>query len=87
MKIMDKIDELLQNDENVKIDQFLIEVGCEQCLNDFKLNECFTLASAKNLPKTEIDKITNKLSPLLKGRLVENIRADRKTYLRSYSEL
>ena len=78
---------MLQSDENVKIEQYLNEIGCQECLNEFKLNECFTLASARNLPKTEIDKITAQLNPLLKGRLIETIRMDRKIYLKTYDEL
>ena len=39
------------------------------------------------MPKTEIDKITAQLNPLLKGRLLETIRMDRKIYIKNYSEL
>lgn len=59
-------------------------MGCQECINDFKIEECYTLASAKNLPKTEIEKITSRLSPLLRGRLIENLRVDRKSYIRTY---
>jgi hypothetical protein len=51
-KIMDRVEDILQSDENIKIDQFLIEMGCQDSINDFKIEECYTLASAKNLPKT-----------------------------------
>lgn len=50
-RIMEKIEDLLQSDENVKIEQFLNEIGCLECISDFKINECFTLASARNLPR------------------------------------
>ena len=86
-QILEKIEELLQSDENVKIEQYLTEVGCTDSTNEFKLNECFTLASARNLPKTELDKTTVGLTPLLKGRLLETIRMDRKLYIKSHAEL
>jgi hypothetical protein len=53
-KIMEELEGLLQSDENVKIEQFLSEIGCLECLNNFKLEECFNLSSARNLPKTEL---------------------------------
>lgn len=36
-KIMEHIEDLLQSDENVKIDQFLTELNCQACINDFKI--------------------------------------------------
>ena len=51
------------------------------------MEECFTLATAKNKPKAEIEKITQKLSSLLKGRLLECLRVDRRTYIKSEDEL
>ena len=65
----------------------MTEIGCTESANEFKLNECFTLASARNLPKTELDKITVNLTPLLKGRLIETIRMDRKLYIKNHAEL
>jgi hypothetical protein len=53
-KIMEKIDDLLQSDENVKIEQYLTEVGCQEVVNEFKMNEIYTLASARSLPKTDL---------------------------------
>jgi hypothetical protein len=50
--ILEKVEDLLQSDENVKIDQFLNEINCNDCLNDFRMEECYTLAGAKNLPKS-----------------------------------
>jgi len=69
-KILSNIDDLLNSDENVKISAFLEDVNCLDCLNDFKLEECYTLAEAKSLPKSAIQEITSKLSPVLQSRLI-----------------
>lgn len=84
---MEKIDDLLQSDENVKIEQYLTEVGCQEVVNEFKMNEIYTLASARSLPKTDLEKITEKLSPLLKGRLIETLRMDRRLYIKGQKDL
>jgi hypothetical protein len=52
---------LLNSDENVKIEVFLKEINCNECLNDFKLEEIYTLAQAKNLCKTDLERIAGKL--------------------------
>lgn len=69
-KILEKIDEFINSDENVKIDQFLEEINCVEALNHFKIDECGTLSQAKNLPKSELDKIAGKLPLNLGGRLI-----------------
>jgi len=51
------------------------------------MNEIYTLASARSLPKSDLEKITDNLSPLLKGRLIETLRMDRKLYLKGQNEL
>ncbi len=51
------------------------------------MEECYTLSSAKNLPKFEVEKIVSKLNPLLKGRLIESLRGDRRSYLKSHQEM
>jgi hypothetical protein len=53
-KILDNIEEVLNNDENVKIEVYLKEINCLECLNNFRIEEVYTLAQAKNLPKSEI---------------------------------
>ena len=74
---------ILESDENIKIDQFLSEINCREVLNDFKIEECFTLAQARNLPKDTLEKMIGKLNPLLKGRFMETIRSDRKGYVKT----
>lgn len=36
-KIMERVDDFLQSDENIKIDQFLNELGCQECIPNFKI--------------------------------------------------
>lgn len=45
------INEILESDENVKIERYLEEINCTEVLHDFKIEECYSLASARNLPK------------------------------------
>jgi hypothetical protein len=45
-------------------------MNCLEILNDFKLEEVYTLAQAKNLCKFDLEKIASKLPELLKGRLI-----------------
>ena len=78
---------MLNSDENVKIEVFLKEINCSECLNDFKLEEVYTLAQAKNLCKNDLERITGKLPELLKGRLIETVRMDRKNYIREEKEI
>jgi len=43
----------------------------------------YTLAQAKNLSTTDIERIATKLPDLLKGRLTETVRMDRKIYIKT----
>lgn len=79
--------EILESDENVKMDRYLTEINCLEVLNDFKIEECYSLANARNLPKDTLEKMISKLSPLKKGRLLETVRMDRKLYLKSHDSL
>ncbi len=56
-------------------------------MNDFRLEEVYTLAQAKNLCKLDLERIAGKLPELLKGRLIETVRMDRRNYIKSESEL
>lgn len=85
--IMDCVSEILESDENVKIERFLSDINCLEVLNDFKIQECYTLASARNLPKETLEKMIIKLDTLKQGRLLETIRQDRNHYLKSNKAL
>ncbi len=85
--LVEKTDELLNSDENVKIDVFLKELNCLECLNDFRLEEVYTLAQAKNLCKLDLERIASKLPILLKGRLIETVRMDRRNYIKNEADL
>lgn len=63
------------------------EINCQEVLNDFKIEECFSLANARNLPKEILEKMISKLSPLKKGRLLETLRLDRSLYIKSLEVL
>lgn len=63
------------------------EVNCLDVLNDLRLEEVYTLAKAKNLCKIDLERIAAKLPDLLKGRLIETVRMDRKNYIKSEQEL
>ena len=52
-------------------------------MNEFKIEECYTLSHARSLPKDTLEKMIASLNPLLKGRFLETIRCDRKQYVRS----
>ena len=58
-----------------------------EVLNDFKIEECYTLAHARSLPKETLEKMTGGLNSLLKGRFLETIRCDRKIYIKTAEEL
>jgi hypothetical protein len=86
-KLVEKTEELLNSDENVKIEVFLKEINCSESLNDFRLEEVYTLAQAKNLCKTDLERIAGKLPDLLKGRLIETVRMDRRNYIREEKDI
>lgn len=65
------------------MDKYLEEINCLEVLHDFKIEECYSLASARNLPKETLEKMISKLIPLKKGRLLETLRQDRSLYLKS----
>jgi hypothetical protein len=86
-KLVEKTEELLNSDENVKIEVFLKEINCSESLTDFRLEEVYTLAQAKNLCKTDLERIAGKLPDLLKGRLIETVRMDRRNYIREEKDI
>jgi hypothetical protein len=45
------------------------------------------LAQAKNLCKTDLERIAGKLPDLLKGRLIETVRMDRRNYIREEKDI
>jgi hypothetical protein len=77
----------LNSDENVKIEVFLKEINCSESLNDFRLEEVYTLAQAKNLCKMDLERIAGKLPDLFKGRLIETVRMDRRNYIREEKDI
>jgi hypothetical protein len=52
------------------MDRYLEEINCLEVLHDFKIEECYSLASARNLPKETLEKMIQKLGNLKKGRLL-----------------
>ena len=50
-QLLECVTDILESDENVTMDRYLDEINCLEVLNDFKIEECFTLSSARNLPK------------------------------------
>ena len=45
------------------------------------------MANARSLPKEKLEKMVEGLDDLLKGRFMETIRCDRKTYIKTAEEL
>ena len=69
------------------MERYLEEINCLEVLHDFKIEQCYSLAGARNLPKETLEKMISKLTPLKKGRLLETLRQDRSLYLKSHEVL